>query len=258
MERSEDIADTAAFFDRAIRDIAAGRSAGQVRVPDARVLDVRVLDFGCGAGQLVERMSRLGYDAYGCDIYADPAASDRCRQIEFSPYRLPFADDSFDIVLSTSVLEHANNPGEYLPEIRRVLKPGGTAMHLLPGKWYLPREPHILVPFANYFYPRCPSWWFAMWAMLGVCHPEHKGEGWRHVVAQCRAFYDHHVFYLSSAEHERLSRAVFGNCEWPMEFYIAHAHGAFAGLCRRLPLRKLWGLVSREFRMGFLVQRKLG
>jgi len=60
-----------------------------------------------------------------------------------------------------------------------------------------------------------------------------------------------------SAEHARLSRAVFGNCEWPMEFYIAHAHGAFAGLCRKLPLRRFWGLVSREFRMGFLVQRKV-
>ena len=72
----------------------------------------------------------------------------------------------------------------------------------------------------------------------------------------CRAFYDHHVFYLSSAQHTRLSRAVFGNCEWPMESYIAHAHGAFAGLCRKLPLRRFWGLVWREFRMGFLVQRK--
>src|SRR5262245_35825922 len=92
MERSKDIAETAAFFDRAIHEIAACRSASPIRV----------LDFGCGAGQLVEEMVRRGYDAAGCDIYADPAASQRCRRIELSPYRLPFADHSFDIVLSTS------------------------------------------------------------------------------------------------------------------------------------------------------------
>jgi hypothetical protein len=64
------------------------------------------------------------------------------------------------------------------------------------------------------------------------------GAGWRQAVKACREFYDNGVLYQSSAEHERMSRAVFGNCEWPMEFYIAHAHGAFAGLCRKLPMRR--------------------
>jgi hypothetical protein len=41
-----------------------------------------------------------------------------------------------------------------------------------------------------------------------------------------------------------------------MAFYITHGHGGFARLCRKLPMRGLWGALSREFRMGFLVQRK--
>jgi SAM-dependent methyltransferase len=154
------------------------------------------------------------------------------------------------------VLEHARNPDEYLLEIRRVLKLGGVAMHLLPGKWYLPYEPHILVPLANYFYPSCPTWWFALWMLIGKRHPHHKELSWREAVKACRDFYDNGVFYLSTREHERLSRAVFGNCEWPMAFYITHGHGGFARLCRKLPMRGLWGALSREFRMGFLVQRK--
>jgi SAM-dependent methyltransferase len=162
-----------------------------------------------------------------------------------------------DIVLSTSVLEHARNPDEYLREIFRVLKLGGVAMHLLPGKWYLPYGPHFLVPLANYFYPNCPTWWLALWTLLGFRHPEHKGLRWREAVKACRDFYDNGVFDLSMRGHERLSRAVFGNCEWPMTFYITHAHGGFARVFRRLPLRKLWGILSREFRMAFLVQRKL-
>jgi SAM-dependent methyltransferase len=254
MDHSEDIAATAHFFDRAIFEVA-GLERGD---------RIRVLDFGCGSGQLVDRMVELGYDAYGCDIHLAAAewrsvasAPQRLKRIDPAPYRLPFDDKCFDIVMSTSVLEHARNPDEYLREIFRVLKPGGVAMHLLPGKWYLPYEPHIFVPLANYFYPNCPTWWFAVWTLLGFRHPEHKGLRWREAVKACRDFYDNGVFYLSTRGHERLSRAVFGNCEWPMTFYITHAHGGFARMCRKLPLRKLWGILSREFRMAFLVQRKL-
>src|SRR5262249_48932967 len=157
-------------------------------------------------------------------------------KIELSPYRLPFDADSFDIVLSTSVLEHANNPGEYLPEIHRVLKPGGTAMHLLPGKWYLPRSrtswcrsPTISIRAAHRGGSPCgqcsacaiPSTRARAGAMSSPSAA-------RSTTITCSTW--------GSAEHARLSRAVFGNCEWPMEFYIAHAHGAFAGLCRKLPL----------------------
>jgi hypothetical protein len=129
-------------------------------------------------------------------------------------------------------------------------------MHLVPGKWYLPWEPHLRIPFANFFYPSCPTWLFALWALVGKRHPHHQGLGWREVVRHCRDFYDNNVIYLSTREHERRSRAVFGNCEWPMAFYIAHGHGGFARICRKLPLPKLWGILSRECRMGFLVQRK--
>jgi SAM-dependent methyltransferase len=252
MDHSEDIAATARFFDRAIGEIGGLTGA----------TPISVLDFGCGSGLLVKHLIELGYDAYGCDLVLELEASifsapKRCKQIERAPYRLPFDDEHFDVVVSTSVLEHARNPNEYLLEIRRVLRPGGVAMHLVPGKWYLPYEPHLHVPLANYFYPNCPTWWFALWALLGKRHPYPSGLSWRAIVKVWRDYYDNYVFYLSTQEHERLSRSVFGNCEWPMTFYIMHAHGGFAGFCRMLPMRKLWGALSREFRMGFLIQRRM-
>jgi len=144
MERLDDIAATARFFARAISKFGCSGASGTIRV----------LDFECGSGHLVKELLSYGYDAYGCDTNLDRSAGERCREIGTAPYRLPFENDFFDVVLSTSVLEHARNPHEYLAEIRRVLKPNGVAMHLFPGKWYLPREPHILVPLANYFYAR--------------------------------------------------------------------------------------------------------
>ena len=250
MEHSEDTAAGAQFFHLAISELAGLKRASPVRV----------LDFGCGAGGLVGHLRDLGYDAYGCDIVLSPEAAassaGRLKQIEGEPYRIPFDDNWFDVVVSTTVLEHARNPDEYLPEIHRVLKVGGCAMHLFPGKWYLPSEPHMHVPLANCFYPRCPTWWFAIWALLGLRGPHQKGWGWRETVATYRNYYDTSVIYLSTREHERHALNVFGNCEWPGAFYITHAQGRFAQLCRKLPIRPLWGLVSREIRMAFLLQRK--
>src|SRR5205807_7573542 len=114
----------------------------------------------------------------------------RSRQIQLHPYRLPYDEDMFDVIISTSVLEHARNPEEYFPEMWRVMKPGGVAMHLLPGKWYLPYEPHILVPLANFFYPNCPTWWFSMWTLLGHRAPGEKGMTWREATRAYRNYYD--------------------------------------------------------------------
>ena len=248
-EHSEDTAAAAAFFARALTDLAGVRGT----------TGIRVLDFGCGAGALVQKLVALGYDAHGCDVVAVAdllAEPHRIRPVVLSPYRLPFDENSFDAVISTTVLEHARNPAEYNAEIHRVLKPSGVAMHLFPSKWYLPSEPHLHVPLANFFYPNCPTWWFALWALLGQRSPHHRNWGWRDTVKSYRDYYDTGVYYLSTREHERWSRLVFGNCEWPMEFYITHAEGGFARLCRKFPFRKLWGLISREFRMAFLLQRK--
>lgn len=245
--------ETARFFDLAIADIG-----GLVPKVKGGRRSIRVLDFGCGTGRLAGDLSKIGYDAYGCDIIAAPEGRDpdHFRQIQRAPYRLPFDDNSFDVIISTSVLEHARNPEEYFPEIHRLLKVGGVSMHLLPGKWYLPYEPHILVPLANWFYPNCPTWWFAMWTLMGQRAGSEKGMTWREATRSYRKYYDTGLFYMTTAQYQMHSRRVFGNYEWPMEFYIAHAHGGLARLFRKLPFRKLWGWVSREFRMGLLVQRK--
>jgi ribosomal protein L11 methylase PrmA len=73
MDRPEDIAGTARFFDRAISEFMVCR----------RPPPIRVLDFGCGSGDLVAGLTDLGYDAYGCDVTLDMTANDRrFRQID--------------------------------------------------------------------------------------------------------------------------------------------------------------------------------
>jgi ubiquinone/menaquinone biosynthesis C-methylase UbiE len=47
---------------------------------------------------------------------------------------LPFADDSFDVVLSNHVIEHVEDQGEHLKELRRVLREDGICYLATPNK----------------------------------------------------------------------------------------------------------------------------
>jgi SAM-dependent methyltransferase len=244
----QDVEVSATFIEHALSHIAGIERA-----------EATILDFGCGAGQLVQRLATRGFDVYGCDVVIPPSGGETCgrlRMIPRDPYRLPFQDASFNAVFSTSVLEHAQNKEQCFKEIHRVLKPGGCAMHLFPAKWYLPYEPHILVPLVNYLWPHCPQWWLALWAILGVRNEFQGGMSWREVVKANRAYCAEGLSYVPTSRYRRMSLGVFGNCEWPMKFYIENAEGGFASLSRKLPFKGLAGLVSREGRMSFLVQRK--
>lgn len=250
-DEQDDSRAVTAFFEAAMSELGAVRPG----------TGARVLDFGCGEGRLVERLCRLGFDAYGCDLAAawpdgPLSRSGRLRTISREPYELPFDDNAFEAVLSTSVLEHARNKEDCFREIHRVLKPGGCAMHLYPGKWYLPWEPHLYVPLVNFFWPRCPAWWLGVWAVLGVRNGFQKGQPWRSVVAANLRYCREGLSYWSTSRYRELSLRIFGNCRWPMRFYIDHSQGGFARLFRRLPLKTLSGQLSRETRMALLVQRK--
>jgi SAM-dependent methyltransferase len=241
----------AQFTHRAIRELARFERAS----------DVVVLDFGCGRGDLIQQLLSFGYDAYGCDVSTDwvrnPGVDEtRFRKIGLDPYRLPFEDGSFDVVVSTSVLEHAQNKEDCFREIHRILRSGGYSIHVFPSKWYLPVEPHISVPLANYVWPYCPRWWLTLWAILGVRNRFQGEKSWRKVVASNLSYCATQLCYWPKRKYRRLSMDVFGNFSAPMEFYIDHAYGGYARMARRLPFRKLSGWLSGVFRIQLIVQQK--
>lgn len=109
----------------------------------------RVLDFGCGTGELTVRMRSLGYEAYGFDMHERhlslarilakendvPAEAFILNKPNGHPDpRLPFPDGSFDIITLFSVLEHISDPAlrTLLPEFRRVCR--GVIYVLVPNR----------------------------------------------------------------------------------------------------------------------------
>jgi len=141
----------------------------------------RILDFGCGAGRMVFRLRELGFDAYGFDIHDYVAyRSDDDRQwfrfsqstssntsaftINADRYAIPFEDDFFDVVHSTSVLEHVLDIRPMMRECARVLRPDGVAIHYYPRKYQVV-ESHLYVPLASFIQHKQ---WLRLWIALGA------------------------------------------------------------------------------------------
>lgn len=102
----------------------------------------QVLEIGGGSGFQAKIISSWGCNVTSIDIY-DHHTSHEENYYPVQTYNgqnLPFADDSFDVVFSSNVLEHITleEISQSLSEIHRVLKPDGVAIHILPtSAWRL-------------------------------------------------------------------------------------------------------------------------
>jgi SAM-dependent methyltransferase len=95
----------------------------------------RLLDWGCGLGQVTKLLQDEGVEAVAYDFRPglDAPTTERLERfpeieahLSSEPVALPFEAGSFDTVLSCGVLEHVPEPDGSVAEIRRVLRPGGT------------------------------------------------------------------------------------------------------------------------------------
>jgi SAM-dependent methyltransferase len=92
-----------------------------------------ILEVGCGEGMMFDG---TGTHPVQMDVSITRVrrASGKCRRLLCADgYDLPFARESFDIVLLVAVLEHTREPWRILAEARRVLKPGGRAVMVVPN-----------------------------------------------------------------------------------------------------------------------------
>lgn len=108
----------------------------------------RVLDAGCGVGQVVARLTQAGCEAHGVDVSEPNIGRARrhsplCRL--YDGRRLPYADGFFDAAGALNVLEHVEEPEAFLAELCRVVRPGGRIVVSSPnflrvlGPGYHPR-----------------------------------------------------------------------------------------------------------------------
>lgn len=122
-----------------------------------------VLDDGCGTGAFLEFVERRGAraDRYvGVDISRAMLAHARRRLrqkgaphllVQADACRLPFPDDTFDVIYARGLIHHLPEPERGMQEIRRVLKPGGVAVVLDPNKTLISTLPRYLARRTEHF-----------------------------------------------------------------------------------------------------------
>ena len=94
---------------------------------------MKILDVGCGEGNLVRLLESEGALAYGIDINADLVrTADHPRITLGHADALPFADGTFDLCVSSHLIEHLDRPGVFLRETARVVRDRGRVILIYP------------------------------------------------------------------------------------------------------------------------------
>jgi SAM-dependent methyltransferase len=144
----------------------------------------KVLDVACGTGYGLSYMAEKGAgEAVGVDLSwkAVGYARERFggeRRISFicaDGTRMPFADDSFDVVVSFETIEHIRKYGRFLSECRRVIKEGGSIICSTPNRRIF--SPNLAKPINTFhvkeFWPdefhRLLSRYFTQVTFYGQC-----------------------------------------------------------------------------------------
>jgi 2-polyprenyl-3-methyl-5-hydroxy-6-metoxy-1,4-benzoquinol methylase len=227
----------------------------------------KILDFGCGAGRLVYEFRDRGFDAFGFDLHSRPelrqpsdadlfsavqaphAQQDTSdTQIDSGAFRTAFDDHSFDIIVSTSVLEHVLDLDSFVSETARLLKPGGFAYHLYPNKNVF-IEPHIFVPFAS----RIQTWpYFYLWALIGIRNQFQRGMPAREVA-------DNNVRYCKTGLRYRTRRQLFRICARHFHWVRFVDNLYYPGIGKTTFLRNRWNALRSDTPLISLSQTlKLG
>ncbi len=107
--------------------------------PKSQTPNRKILDVGCGTGGNLEMLKKFGA-AEGVDVSDD--ALEFCKSKGLTVHKglaekLPFADESFDVVTALDVVEHLDDDVAGLKEMNRVLKTGGKTLIFVPAFMWL-------------------------------------------------------------------------------------------------------------------------
>jgi len=117
----------------------------------------RILDAGCGSGRNMVELAPRG-TVTGVELSDTSACLARAREagrvIEGSIMDMPFDRDSFDLAVSLDVIEHLQDDLGALPELRRVVAPGGWLLVTVPAYQWL-WSGHDVINHHRRRYTRC-------------------------------------------------------------------------------------------------------
>jgi 2-polyprenyl-3-methyl-5-hydroxy-6-metoxy-1,4-benzoquinol methylase len=103
-----------------------------IKLADIQKTD-KVLDIGAESKELIEKIMQVSDDVTAIDINEDAIKEANMPNfLHMDAINMTFKNNTFDIILSSHVIEHIPDPNKFLTEISRVLKPGGKIILAYP------------------------------------------------------------------------------------------------------------------------------
>jgi SAM-dependent methyltransferase len=177
----------------------------------------RILEIGAGSGWQAKLLRQRGFDVSAIDIKESSGLKKAVFPIQvYDGHHIPFPDRSFDVVFSSNVLEHIPHITTFFNEIRRVSKPGGICIHILPTlQWRLLTTLVHYPYYAKYFLSKSIPTRAAKTVPIKVNPGEICGHDPQK--SSLNRLLNKISFFLIPKRH-----GVFGNCLTEMYYFSAH------------------------------------
>lgn len=202
-------------------------------LPGAKGL--RILDYGCGAGEIVGLLRESGFACEGCDVYYPGGTSlespglqglmreGHVRAVE-EDGELPYPAGQFDVVLSNQVFEHVRDLGEVLRRLLPVLKPDGHILAHFPSKEVM-REGHIGIPFAHWFRrgSRVRRAYTLLLRRMGLGYFKREEESPVEWTERCLSWVDNYCSYVPISKLRRIMQARYTVSHNEMQYMLFRA-----------------------------------
>ena len=160
----------------------------------------RLLEVGCGMGTDLLQFARGGARCTGVDLTPRSVEitrhrfnlyGERCDFLISDGERLPFADDSFDVVYSNGVLHHTPDTAGAISELYRVLRKGGVAKVML-------------------YHRNSLNYWVEIILRRGLLRGDlFRGQSPEQIMSRCVEYSEHDAEPLVKVYSRREARALF-------------------------------------------------
>lgn len=112
-----------------------GKSKAQQVMQHANIKSGRILDIGCGIGEVLDVFKDNDWDCQAIEV--NPAAIDWLQSRNLSVYADSFfsypIDEKFDVIMAWGVIEHVTQASQFLQKVLQHLRPGGIFVSEVPG-----------------------------------------------------------------------------------------------------------------------------
>ncbi|MGE8564607.1 MAG: class I SAM-dependent methyltransferase [Acinetobacter bohemicus] len=129
---------------------------------------LRILEIGCGSGGIAHYFAvqqTLKCHVSAVDVHDNRIICDHYDFQNVEGVKLPFNNNTFDIVITNHVIEHVGEAPQqltHLKEIQRVLVPDGQCYLAVPNRWML-TEPHYRLKFLSWFPKKWRHHYLKLW-----------------------------------------------------------------------------------------------